>query len=90
MRDAFAMASSGVMKRLSGDKLTLKLSVNDIFKTMNYRSSSSANGVDMRQNFDLDSRVALLTLNYKFGGDFDFKSRKNETENEQQRVRGGS
>lgn len=88
-RKGFGFVSSGLMKNVWNDKISLKFAVNDIFKTMTYRTESHASGVRMNQNFDLDSRTFIFSASIKLGKDFNGKERRKESE-EQNRLRSGN
>jgi len=87
--NAYGAVSAGVMKKLLQDKLTLKLAVSDIFRTINYNPRSTVDGVDMYQQFDLDSRVGTFSVSFRFGQETNRRERRSGSEDEQQRIRGG-
>ena len=86
---SYANISAGLMKRLLSNNLSVKLSVNDIFKTMRYKTESIVSNVIMNQSFNLDERALLLSITYKFGARNSENLRLSRENKDQQRVRGG-
>lgn len=89
-RKAMGSVSVGVQKKLMKENLTLKLSGNDVFKTMRYRTASEVGAVRMNQHFNLDSRTFILSATFKIGKDFTKERRSDPETDEMKRVRGGS
>lgn len=85
----FGFVSAGLMKNVWKDKVSLKLAVNDIFKSMTYLTESYAGGVRMNQNFNLDSRTFIFSATIKLGKELNGRQQKKDNE-EQNRVRGGN
>ncbi|WP_409150250.1 outer membrane beta-barrel protein [Sphingobacterium sp. BS-2] len=85
----FGFVSAGLMKNVWKDKVSLKLAVNDIFKSMTYQTESYAGGVRMNQNFNLDSRTFIFSATIKLGKELNGRQKKKDNE-EQNRVRGGN
>lgn len=59
--------SAGIQKRFFRDKMGIKLSVNDIFWKHFYTGRGDFGGTRTQDSFKWDNRVAMLTLNYRFG-----------------------
>lgn len=58
----------GISKQLLDNKMTLKLTVSDIFNTMKMRYSVDYNNVILEQSRKKESRFVTVGLTYKFGG----------------------
>ncbi|MTG98644.1 outer membrane beta-barrel family protein [Myroides albus] len=65
-RDAYFDLSLGLSKSLLSDKASIKLAVTDVLKTNNFRITGENFNSKIRQKYDLDSRIATLSFNYKF------------------------
>jgi len=87
--NAYGSIATGLMKKLSQERLSLKLAATDIFRTVNYNPRSVADGVFMQQRFNLDSRVLTLSASFRFGQEIKTRERRQSSEDEQQRIRGG-
>ncbi|WP_257657061.1 outer membrane beta-barrel family protein [Parapedobacter lycopersici] len=87
--NAYGAVAAGLMKKLVQERLTVKLAATDIFRTMDYRPTSVADGVVMRQRFNLDSRIVTLSATFRFGQQIQARDRRTGSEDEQQRIRGG-
>jgi len=80
--------STGIQKLLWNKKASIKLNVSDVFYTNYIKVLSVSNGY--RENFTQlrDSRVAMLTLNWRFGsGQAAPGKRRDSAENEKNRAR---
>ena len=89
-RKPTGFVSLGVQKKLMNDKLTLKLVGNDLFKTMQYRTTSNVGSVRMNQHFNLDSRTFIFSLSLRLGKELKGAAKDKGPSEEQSRVRGGS
>ncbi|MDR0194589.1 MAG: outer membrane beta-barrel family protein, partial [Myroides sp.] len=65
-RDGYFDLTIGVSKALLGDKATIKLAVTDLLNTVNYNVTGDNFNSSIRKKYDLDSRIATLSFNYKF------------------------
>ena len=83
--------SFGVQKKFLKDKATLKLNVNDVFWTNNFRGSFAFNDIDVQISNKWESRVARLTFTYRFGNNKVQAARQRQTglETEKGRVKNG-
>ncbi|MEO9147371.1 MAG: TonB-dependent receptor [Ginsengibacter sp.] len=61
------MVSAGIAKSLWNDKATLKLNVQDIFQTMQFKGKIDFGGINANSEFHLLDRAANLTLTWNFG-----------------------
>ncbi|MXV49870.1 TonB-dependent receptor [Pedobacter sp. HMF7647] len=80
---------AGVNKSFMNKKLNLKFAVSDIFNTRNSRISSAYNGLNYSLYQKNETRVARLTLTYRFGSNDIKPERKRSTglEAEQNRMK---
>ena len=84
------MVSTGVQKNLLKDKATVKLLVNDVFQSKQFREITQYGNIDMKTHTRLDSRRAILSLSYRFGNqNAQKKDRKTGSEDILNRVKGG-
>jgi|GEM_PF-23640 len=84
------MVSAGVQKLILGKKATLKLLINDIFQSRQFRERTLYGGVDMNTHVDRDSRRAMLSLSYRFGNqNLGKRGRRTGSEDIQNRIKGG-
>ena len=67
LNSAFWGIDGGVQKRFWQDKATLKLSVSDIFKSMQWRGVSNFSGLYMDASGGWESRQLKLNFTYRFG-----------------------
>ncbi len=58
---------AGVQKTLFNNKASLKVSLNDVFKTNKWRAVSDFSGVKINANGGWDSRRLQVTFQYRFG-----------------------
>jgi len=61
------MVSAGIAKSLMKDKATLKLNVQDVFQTMQFKGKIDFGGIDANSTFHLLDRAANLTFTWNFG-----------------------
>ncbi|MEK6493289.1 TonB-dependent receptor domain-containing protein [Myroides odoratimimus] len=65
-RDSYFDLTIGLSKALLEDKATIKLAVTDVLNTVNYNVTGDNFNSKIRKKYDLDSRIATLSFNYKF------------------------
>lgn len=70
------LAGVGLQAKLIRDKLTAKLSVNDIFYSNIYNTSSYVNGYNENYIVKRDSRIAGVSITYKFGNSYSMEEEK--------------
>jgi len=81
--------SAGFQKSVLGDKGTLKLLINDIFQSRQFRESTIYGNIDMNTHIRLDSRRGILSFSYRFGNqNIQKKERKTGSEDILNRVKG--
>jgi len=84
------MISAGIQKKILKDKGSLKLLINDIFQSKQFREHTLYGNIDMNSHIRLDSRRAILSFSYQFGNqNLSRKERKTGSEDIQNRVKGG-
>ncbi|HEX8316715.1 MAG TPA: outer membrane beta-barrel protein, partial [Flavisolibacter sp.] len=86
--EAFWAVDAGVQTKLLSDKATLKLSVSDLFNSLQFRSSSSFAGQTVNYNTKNETRQVKLSMGFRLGSN-DIKSarqRKSGAEEEMRRV----
>ncbi len=59
--------SAGVQKKMWREKLSVKLSVNDMFWKHNYIGNGTFGSTEVNDGFKWDNRVVMLSLSYRFG-----------------------
>lgn len=89
-RDGYYVISGGLQQQLFKNKASIKLVVNDLFRTRKFNRSVNYQNIDMRESFSLDSRIGMITFSYRFGKkrSEDTPSRKRADNDIQQRVKG--
>ncbi|UIR55515.1 TonB-dependent receptor family protein [Sphingobacterium sp. SRCM116780] len=65
---SYGLVYTGIQKNILNKKATVKLVVNDIFRTNNRRFETVSNTVRLIGRSNPDSRTAILSFNYRFGG----------------------
>ncbi|PUV22028.1 outer membrane beta-barrel family protein [Sphingobacterium athyrii] len=65
---SYGQVYSGIQKNLLNKKATLKLVVNDIFRTNNRRYETISPTIRLIGRSNPDSRTAILSFSYRFGG----------------------
>ncbi|WP_223584423.1 outer membrane beta-barrel family protein [Sphingobacterium sp. GVS05A] len=65
---SYGQVYSGIQKNFLNKKATLKLVVNDIFRTNNRRYETISPTIRLIGRSNPDSRTAILSFNYRFGG----------------------
>lgn len=63
----YYMIAAGVKKDLMQNKASINLMVNDIFKSVQYKESSSYGGIKTYSYGRPDSRSVILSFSYRFG-----------------------
>lgn len=66
---AYYMISAGAKKDFFDGKATLGLLVNDIFKSRRFKQAANFGGVNTYSYLRPDSRTAILSFSYRFGGE---------------------
>lgn len=85
------MISAGMQKLILKDKGTIKLMVNDIFQSKQFKERTLYGNIDMKSHVRLDSRRAILSFSYRFGNqNLVKKERKTGSEDIMNRVKGAN
>lgn len=79
--------SAAFQKSVLNDKGSIKLAINDIFQTNNFRNETRYQNIDMYSRIWIDSRRAILSFIYRFGKQFETKVRKTGSEDIQDRIK---
>jgi len=89
-RDGYYVVSGGLQQQLFKNKASIKLVVNDIFRTRKFNRSVNYQNIDMRESFSLDSRIGMITFSYRFGkkSNEGKPSRKRADDDVQQLIKG--
>lgn len=87
--DANGSMDIGLQRKFIQDKLNVKLSFSDIFKTQGFNGGSEFNGLVTKSRGRWDSRRFTISLSYNFGNS-NVKSRKRKTGLEDEAGRVGS
>ncbi len=84
--------SFGIQKKVLKDKATIKLNVNDIFWTNQFRGTFAFNDIDVQIANKWESRTARMTFTYRFGNNKVASARQRQTglEDEKGRVKNGN
>ena len=84
--------SFGIQKKVLKDKATIKLNVNDIFWTNQFRGNFAFNDIDVQIANKWESRTARMTFTYRFGNNKVASARQRQTglEDEKGRVKNGN
>ena len=61
------MVSAGIAKSLWKDKASIKLNVQDIFQSMQFKGKINFGDIDANSQFHLLDRAANLTFTWNFG-----------------------
>nr|WP_199157984.1 TonB dependent receptor [Pedobacter sp. ASV2] len=86
---AYYAISAAMQKQVLNDKGSIKLLVNDIFQTNQYRQITRYQNIDMYSHIMVDSRRVVLSFSYRFGKQIASRERKSGSEDIQNRVKGG-
>ena len=80
---------AGVQKTLFNNKASLKVSLNDVFKTNRWKAISDFSGVKLNANGGFDSRRLQVTFQYRFGSSTVSAARKRNSglESESKRIK---
>lgn len=82
--------SVGGQKQILDKKGTVKLVVNDVFQTRQWRQTARYENLDLSSHIRFDSRMVTLSFSYRFGRDITpVRNRKSGSEDIQNRVKGG-
>lgn len=63
----FWQANISMQKKFFKDKLSVKVTYSDIFRTMRYRGETTYGNAFQKGSYRWDNRVLMLSLSYKFG-----------------------
>ena len=66
---AYYMVSAGAKKELMDGKASIGVRVNDIFQSRKFKQTASFGGINTNSYLRPDSRSAVLSFSYRFGGD---------------------
>lgn len=86
---AYHSVSAAFQKNLLKDKASLKLLVNDIFQSSQYKQTTRYQNIDMYSHVNVDGRRVMLSFSYRFGNPFSVKERKTGNDDIQNRIKGG-
>ncbi len=86
---SYHSVSAAFQKNLLKDKVSLKLLVNDIFQSSQYKQITRYQNIDMYSHVNVDGRRVMLSFSYRFGNSFSTKERKRGNDDIQNRVKGG-
>lgn len=83
----YYILSAAFQKTVLKEKGRLKLQVNDLFQSQNFRNETRYQNIDMNSKIGLDSRRAILSFTYRFGMQQSGIRRKTGSEDIQSRIR---
>ncbi len=83
------MISMGVGKKILHDKGTIKLSIRDPFKTLQFNGYTRFDNIDLKVNEQWDNRQATIAFTYNFGKQQQQRRRQSGASDEQKRVNMG-
>lgn len=86
---AYHAVSAAFQKKLLKDKASIKLLVNDIFQSSQYKQLTRYQNIDMYSHVNVDGRRVMLSFSYRFGNSFNVKERRSGSDDIQNRVKGG-
>jgi hypothetical protein len=86
---AYHSVSAAFQKNLLKDKASLKLLVNDIFQSSQFKQTTRYQNIDMYSHVNVDGRRVMLSFSYRFGNPFSVKERKSGNDDIQNRIKGG-
>ncbi|WP_293306637.1 outer membrane beta-barrel family protein [Pedobacter sp. UBA5917] len=87
---SYHSVSAAFQKNLLKDKASLKLLVNDIFQSSQYKQFTRYQNIDMNSHVNVDGRRVMLSFSYRFGNPFSIKERRSSNDDIQNRIKGGS
>jgi len=79
--------SAALQKNILNDKGSIKIAINDIFQTNNFRNDTRYQNINMYSRIWIDSRRAILSFTYRFGKQFEGRERKTGSEDIQNRIK---
>ena len=79
--------SAAFQKSVLNDQASIKLAINDIFQTNNFRNDTRYQNINMYSRILIDSRRAILSFSYRFGKQFESRERKTGSEDIQHRIK---
>lgn len=79
--------SAAFQKSVLNDQASIKLAINDIFQTNNFRNDTRYQNINMYSRIWIDSRRAILSFSYRFGKQFESRERKTGSEDIQHRIK---
>jgi len=80
--DPFQSFDIALKKQFFNRKLTVGFRISDLFNSFKFNSTSVGTGFDVTSTRKRDSRVAFLTLTYKFGKEEKSQDRKKPKQDE--------
>jgi len=86
---AYYSVSAAFQKSFLKEKATLKLLVNDIFQSSQYKHITRYQNIDMNSHVNVDGRRIMLSFSYRFGNPFKINERKKGNDDIQNRIKGG-
>jgi hypothetical protein len=83
----YSVLSFGLKQQLFGKKATIGLNANNIFQSEGHFTIDRYENLNQSSNFRFDTRMLVITLNYRFGhGKTTKTQRRSGSEQEQQRA----
>jgi hypothetical protein len=79
--------SAAFQKSVLSDQGSIKLAINDIFQTNNFRNDTRYQNINMYSRIWIDSRRAIVSFTYRFGKQFERRERKTGSEDIQNRIK---
>ncbi|MCX2476972.1 outer membrane beta-barrel family protein [Pedobacter sp. MC2016-05] len=87
IEQSYWAVSAALQKSILNDKGSIKLAVNDIFQTNNFRNDTRYENINMYSRIWIDSRRAILSFTYRFGKQFENGARKTASDDIQDRIK---
>ncbi|MCX3264887.1 outer membrane beta-barrel family protein [Pedobacter agri] len=84
---AYYVISIAGQKTLLKDKANVKLLLNDVFQSSQFRQFTRYQNIDMNSHVNVDGRRLILSFSYRFGNPFAIKERKTDNGDIQNRVK---
>lgn len=88
IEQSYYAISAAVQKTLLKEKASLKLLINDIFQSSQYKMLTRYQNINMNSHVNADSRRLILSFSYRFGGSIAARDRKSGNEDELNRLKG--